>query len=130
MNHKITADAKVRLPAVRRVVVEDRSTWRHRRHVCALGGVLLVRALLVRIQQFFICVLQFGQLGNCGRELGINVRPRAAWQTPIVRYSYEGGTLCAIYSPSGTLSRQKLPPPRRHSMPQGRSAVETNLGDR
>ena len=73
MNHKITADPKVRLPAVRRVVVEDRSRWWRRHHiralggvllVRALGGVLLVRALLVRIQQFCICVLQFGQLGN------------------------------------------------------------------
>jgi hypothetical protein len=39
------------------------------------------------IQQFCICVLQFGELGNWGRKLGINARPRAAWQTPIVRSS-------------------------------------------
>ena len=34
-------------------------------------------------------------------------------------YSRPWGTLRAVYSPSGTLSQQKLPPPRRHSMPQG-----------
>ena len=36
------------------------------------------------------------------------------------RYSRAWGTLRTIYSPSSTLSRQKLPPPRRRSVPSSR----------